>query len=1063
VPDDDALAETVEGTEPPPSSPRRERSDASPFDPPAPTKRFVEAAELGRGGMGRVFEAIDTALDRQVAIKQSLADDPQLIARFEREVKITAKLQHPAIVPVLDAGRDAQGRPYYVMRKIEGKPLADAIASASTLAARMALVPNVLAAVDAAAYAHARGVIHRDIKPWNVLVGPFGETLLIDWGLARELADDQVEHSLGGLNPGSDDLTRAGSAYGTPGFMAPEQARGEPLDRRADVFGLGATLFHVLAGRKPLAQATPTEAIDLAASNELTARLPAEVPAELATIVAKAMSPEAANRYPDAGALAEDLRRFTTGQLVAAHHYTARDLIGRWIKRHRLAIAIAMIALVVLAVGAVISVQRVMASADEADQHARRAEDAAQRVAERADELILEHAQSMLHRDPTRSVALLRELQTKGTALWARASAIFDSAIVRGVARGRHVHRGAVSTRVAASPEGDRVVSVGSDGAVFIHDPALLGEPRRIATVENATNVDWVTHDQLLVSSFRGITMLVSLDGRVTQVASQARQLVPSADGRGFLVDRSKNLREIDLGRGVTFEPVSGVDLAYRIRGALVYAKGDAAIYHPDGGQPMTLAADTPTMMTHSADGLRLAVAFKHETIEWRLESGAPVESGRWKVRGIALVYAEHSLISQDPNQTVWLFPGQPPRLATGPFATMNARTRSSRCAYVATFDGGLWRACRGTVMQMSGRTENLSSLTIAGGRLVGATMTGRLFSWDTTSEPRRFELPQGLHPITFAGGRVYSQFANVKTLDVNTLESSDLGIGTLACRGSRYGVFLSLAEPEGAFVLELASARMQRFGPSTLVVGCSRDDRVALYNGKQIEIRALARPDVIEAKLDAPFAIGSIDLEGDWLLVAGKTEFARIDLRTRAVSRVELAERELATIDARGRVALMAHRDVMLWQPDGTLVTLPLANTNSATVLPGVGIAFSTRDRSVVVLADDGTTRTFHQGTSFTPSIAAGAPIVVMPGQDHDLVVIDLRDGQTRLIPGDVLFALISFDGKQVLGWTGTSALLWDVPQARTRDELLTAIDATTNARIDPSTTRVVFERNPF
>src|SRR5262245_58916684 len=155
---------------------------ASAFDPRG--QRFAIGAELGRGGMGRVVAATDTALDRPVAIKQVHTDRVEDLLRFEREVRITARLEPPAIVPIHDAGRDELGRPYYIMRRIEGEPLSDRAAAARDVRGRLALVPYVLAAVDAAAFAHARGVIHRDIKPWNILIGAYGETLLIDWGLA---------------------------------------------------------------------------------------------------------------------------------------------------------------------------------------------------------------------------------------------------------------------------------------------------------------------------------------------------------------------------------------------------------------------------------------------------------------------------------------------------------------------------------------------------------------------------------------------------------------------------------------------------------------------------------------------------------------------------------------------------------------------------------------------------------------------------------------------------------------------------------------------------------------
>ena len=218
-------------------------------------ERYQAAGELGRGGMGRVVAATDTALARAVAIKQVLSSRPTDLRRFEREALITAQLEHPAIVPIHDVGSDAEGRPFYVMRRIEGEPLDDRLRGANPRE-RLAVIPNVLAAADAAGYAHSRGIIHRDIKPANILLGTYGETLLIDWGLARRLDEEDAEHDA--LSPETS-LTHAGHVYGTPAYMAPEQARSERVDERADVFALGATLFHVLAGNAPFAQLSAAE------------------------------------------------------------------------------------------------------------------------------------------------------------------------------------------------------------------------------------------------------------------------------------------------------------------------------------------------------------------------------------------------------------------------------------------------------------------------------------------------------------------------------------------------------------------------------------------------------------------------------------------------------------------------------------------------------------------------------------------------------------------------------------------------------------------------------------
>jgi hypothetical protein len=414
-----ASADTVDirtGAGPAGVSPRA----ASPFD--AVFGRFAEHGELGRGGMGRVADAFDRTLVRQVAIKSMLATDPAMVVRFEREARITAQLEHPAIVPLYEAGRQADGTPYYVMRRVDGRRLDDAVRSAS-FEQRLALVPNLLAVCDAVAFAHARSILHRDIKPSNILLGRFGETLLIDWGLARRL-DERDGDS--GVARG-DGMTQAGSIVGTPGFMAPEQARGERVDARADVYALGATLFCTLAGELPHGAAAGTALIVRAAAGDPPRweHLPGGVPEDLRAILGKALAADPAQRYADAGALAADLRRFVTGNLVAAHRYSAGERLRRFVRRHRVAVTVGGVAAAVLAAVVIVAVQRIARERDDA----RAARD---RETARANDLTIAKARLLLDTDPTLAVALVRPLA--GSERWREVSDVLAAASARGVA-----------------------------------------------------------------------------------------------------------------------------------------------------------------------------------------------------------------------------------------------------------------------------------------------------------------------------------------------------------------------------------------------------------------------------------------------------------------------------------------------------------------------------------------------------------------------------------------------------------------------------------------------------
>ncbi len=338
------------------------------------TDRYEIAEEIARGGMGTVHVAWDRALSRKVAVKLMRSEAPQggdvqptgLARRFAREVMLTARLQHPAIVPIYDAAVLEDGTPFYAMRLVAGKTLDRAVADAPTIPERLGLVPNVLAVAEAIAYAHSERVVHRDLKPQNVLVGRFGETVVLDWGLAKDIGHDPVEatDALTTADVEADrNVSVAGSVVGTLAYMPPERMRGEPSDERGDVYGLGCILYQVIAGGVPRRRAGDEP-------EPLRRRQPG-VPAELEAIVNKAMAHTAADRYPTAKELADDLRKFQTGQLVGAHRYSAWQLLRRWIRRHRTLVAVAAVAVVLGLIG----VTRIVREQARTEQSRRDAEE----------------------------------------------------------------------------------------------------------------------------------------------------------------------------------------------------------------------------------------------------------------------------------------------------------------------------------------------------------------------------------------------------------------------------------------------------------------------------------------------------------------------------------------------------------------------------------------------------------------------------------------------------------------------------------------------------------------
>jgi serine/threonine protein kinase/tetratricopeptide (TPR) repeat protein len=335
-------------------------------------EHYRRGPELARGGMGRVIAAIDRRYGRKVAIKELLHRSPRSEARFEREARITARLQHPSIVPMYEAGRWPDGEQFMAMKHVAGRPLKKLIVECSSLDERIALLPNVIAAVEAIAYVHSRGCVHRDLKPSNVLVGDFGETVVIDWGLARELdSTDEDVADVGPYRTAHAELTSAGAVVGTPMYMAPEQAAGEPVDQRADVYSLGALLYHTLTGGAPYADLrskSTREVVEAVLSRPPAAASSVEpsLPADLDAVVSKAMAREPTDRYPSAAEMAADLRRFQTGQLVGAHQYSTWQLLRRWVGRHRALVAVTTSAAIVLAVVGGLAVNQVVEARDAA-------------------------------------------------------------------------------------------------------------------------------------------------------------------------------------------------------------------------------------------------------------------------------------------------------------------------------------------------------------------------------------------------------------------------------------------------------------------------------------------------------------------------------------------------------------------------------------------------------------------------------------------------------------------------------------------------------------------------
>ena len=280
--------------------------------PEIPGGRYQAGELLGEGGMGMVYRARDRILGREVALKVLRPEValPGVAERLAREAGILARLEHPGIVPVHDAGELADGRVFYVMKLVRGERL-DRFAAARPLGEVLRVFLRVCEAVG---FAHAQGIIHRDLKPANIMVGDFGEVLVLDWGIAKVTGGAAAERGAAAPVPARPESARggsppevstaAGTVLGTPGFMAPEQAQGavDQVDPRSDVFSLGAVLRGI--------SGTP-------------------IPGPLSSVIARATAPVPDQRYPSAAELAAEVARFLDGVPVLAHRETVAERLGR--------------------------------------------------------------------------------------------------------------------------------------------------------------------------------------------------------------------------------------------------------------------------------------------------------------------------------------------------------------------------------------------------------------------------------------------------------------------------------------------------------------------------------------------------------------------------------------------------------------------------------------------------------------------------------------------------------------------------------------------------------------
>jgi WD40 repeat protein/tRNA A-37 threonylcarbamoyl transferase component Bud32 len=675
---------------------------------------------IGQGAMGVVYEALDEQLGRRVALKlvarraASAAAERASERRFVREAELTARLQHPSIVPIHEAGRWPDGRPFYSMKLISGESLNERIDACKTSRERMALLPEVIAVAEAIAYAHSQRVIHRDLKPSNIVIGEFGETMVVDWGLGKDLSQPVEPRSPDTATSSPEaHYTADGTIVGTPAFMAPEQAAGRPVDERADVYALGAILYNVLAVRPPYAGESLAEVLRRVMTQAAppVKQLAPEVPRDLAAIVAKAMARAPADRYPTAHELVDDLRRFQTGQLVRAHEYTLATLAWRWLRRHRVPVGLATTFVILLGVMALLGVRRIGREREVATQ------ERAIAVAKR-NELILLQARSSLEHDPTMTLAWLKTYPRDG-ANWATVQAL--AAEARGLGVARHILPTGTVNDLDPLP----------DGKAFV----VAGQAARDSTA-SLWSLD-AGSAPLARTPVAAVAVRVSPDG--TQAA------LAGVNGEVFLWElASRRLRELgrhdSLTLDVRFSPDGRLLASSARREVRLWRLADGSFrrfsahdgeitrieFSRDGRFLFSAGSDGKLLRTNVSDGTIRPLVGHHGPIGWidLSDDGELVASG-----------------GQDGTVRLWSAArGDPLRVATGPAPVTIVAFVPHSHQLISTGDDNVisqWDDELGLVRRSSVQPAHISQLVVApdGASFASGDYNGNLRLWAVATD----------------------------------------------------------------------------------------------------------------------------------------------------------------------------------------------------------------------------------------------------------------------------------------------------------------------------------------
>ncbi len=797
---------------------------------------YTRLDEFARGGLGRIVRARDARTGRLVALKEMLPGRSIDAQRFAREALVTANLQHPAIVPVYEVGTWGGGEPFYAMKLVAGRSLDKVIEDATTIDARLALLPRLIVVAEALAYAHGQGVIHRDLKPANVLAGEFGETVLIDWGLARKVGDPEdvpVDDGLAAAAGAADGSTVVGAVVGTPMYMPPEQARGEPLDERADVYSMGAILYHVLAGHAPYGD------MKLAGPYDVVARVRAGPPTTLATrahgtpkdllaIVEKALARDPRDRYASARQLAEELVRFQAGKLVDAHTYTPRERLVRWLRQNRAPVAVAALALVVIAIGGTFAILNVLHERDRA--RAKELE-----AVEAKDEARAQLAEALIQKG----------VEAERAFRWDHAAAYYAAAAVQddrddarwsaAIAESRAL---APTLRLATEPKPLHAVAVSRDGATI----AAAGD----AGVVYRWRIDGTPIDPLTIGPAIH-ALAFSADGRLA---------IGDDDGAIHEVDRDgKPVRERAAHTGRVWS------LAYAPDGRLVSGGEDGLAKVWTGDAAVTLTGHTQRVyaVAVSPDGKQVGTASDDRTVRiWPIGGGDGRKLVGTYVNGVKTIgfvgerevvvggwdASMYHLDAVDPHEIQRIEqPGVINALAISDDRRLVVGAGDDR--FVALVD----LATHEPVAKLDGGGAPIYGMALTADTLVTASKDGVVRAWDTRGASRLVRslghrsVVQSM-AISADGTRLFSE-----ALD-QTVRAWDLVAGQEVWRWADPG------NCDHALALR----------GDAIVVGCTRSGRV---------VQLAAADGAVRSALTLDVGVTALDVHGDVIVAGGGGDHA--------------------------------------------------------------------------------------------------------------------------------------------------------------------------------------------